>query len=195
MTVKLAAISGSTREGSINVKLARLVVRSAQALGYDAAYVDLREYAMPLYDADVERVSGPPVAARALKLRLREADALFIASPEYNASVTPLLKNTLDWLSRPGPGEEDAMAVFRERPMMLGAATNGAMGGLRGLIAARQITALGLGAVVLPDQIAVPNANTVFDDDGRLTDEKLDKLLVTGVHRLARMAERMRLAA
>ncbi|MGV1014977.1 MAG: NADPH-dependent FMN reductase, partial [Methyloceanibacter sp.] len=96
--VRLLCFSGSTREGSYNKKLALLARHIAEANGIDAVFVDLKDYPMPLYNGDLEAAEGPPERARAFKALLGEYEGVFIASPEYNSSVTPLLKNTLDWV-------------------------------------------------------------------------------------------------
>jgi chromate reductase, NAD(P)H dehydrogenase (quinone) len=96
---------------------------------------------------------------------------VFIASPEYNASVTPLLKNTLDWISRVREAPEPPLAAYKRRVFALGAASNGTYGGYRSLIALRHVLELGCGAMVLPDQIAVREAATAFDGMDNLRDE------------------------
>jgi chromate reductase, NAD(P)H dehydrogenase (quinone) len=97
---RLSFFAGSTREGSYNRKLAALAHHIAEANGIEAVRVELKDYPMPLYNGDLEAKEGPPERARAFKALLTEYDGVFIASPEYNSSVTPLLKNTLDWVAR-----------------------------------------------------------------------------------------------
>jgi NAD(P)H-dependent FMN reductase len=117
---------------------------------------------------------------------------VFIAAPEYNASITPLLKNTLDWVSRTKAPDEAQLMVYKGRVFALGAASPGALGGLRGLIALRQTLELGLGALVIPDQVAVGRAGEAFGDDGHLKDKGLMGLLRGTVEKLARAATVMR---
>ena len=97
---RLLFFAGSTREGSYNRKLAALAHHIAEANGIEAVLVDLKDYPMPIYNGDLEAKEGPPERARAFKALLEEYQGVFIASPEYNSSVTPLLKNTLDWVTR-----------------------------------------------------------------------------------------------
>src|SRR5690606_23803713 len=137
--------------------------------GHRATFVDLADYEMPIYNADYENERGVPENARRLKALLEQHSGVMIACPEYNASITPLLKNTLDWISHVRE-EDGSVRVFKNRVFMLGSASSGGMGGLRGLTTVRQVLELGLGALVLPDQVAVPRAPTAFAEDGSLKD-------------------------
>lgn len=188
---RLLFLAGSAREASMNKRLARLAHDVAEANGLAATFADLGDYPMPLYDGDVEAKDGPPENARKLKALLEVHHGVFIAAPEYNASVTPLLKNTLDWVSRVRPPGETPLAVFKTRIFALGAAAPGAMAGLRGLIALRQVLELGLGALVLPDQIGVARAGEAFGDDGHLKDKAQMELLKSVVQKLARASRIM----
>jgi NAD(P)H-dependent FMN reductase len=190
-TTRLLFFSGSAREGSLNKRLAKLAHDVAEANGIAATLADLGDYPMPLYDGDLEAREGPPDNARKLKALLGVHHGVFIACPEYNASITPLLKNTLDWVSRVRDDGEAPLAVFKSRVFALGAASPGAIGGLRGLIATRQTLELGLGALVLPDQIGVAKAGEAFGDDGHLKDKALMELLKSVVQKLARAANVM----
>ncbi len=111
--MSLLFFAGSTREGSYNKKLAPLAHHIAAANGIEAVFVDLKDYPMPIYNGDLEAKEGPPERARAFKALLGEYQGVFIASPEYNASVTPLLKNTLDWVTRVRAKGESGLEVFQ----------------------------------------------------------------------------------
>jgi NAD(P)H-dependent FMN reductase len=185
-------MAGSAREGSFNKRLARLAHDVAEANGIAATWADIGDYPMPIYDGDLEAREGPPENARKLKALLGVHAGVFIACPEYNASITPLLKNTLDWISRAREEGEAPLAVYKTRVFALGSASPGALGGMRSLIAVRQTLELGLGALVLPDQIAVPRANDAFGEDGHLKDKGQMELLKTVVQKLARAAHVMR---
>ncbi|MEM9028474.1 MAG: NAD(P)H-dependent oxidoreductase [Pseudomonadota bacterium] len=185
---KLLFVSGSARADSVNKKLARFAERTAQANGVPSAFADLGDYPMPIYDGDIEADTGVPEAAVKLKHLMSVHDGVFIASPEYNAGMTPLLKNAIDWISRVQEGGEPRGTVFKTRVFALGAATPGGLGGVRGLMQLRQTLALGLGAVVLPDQAMVPHAMTAFDDDGALKEEQSIERLKGVIERLARAA-------
>lgn len=191
-STRLLFLAGSAREGSHNKRLARLAHDVAEANGIAATLADLGDYAMPIYDGDLEARSGPPDNAFKLKSLMEVHHGVFIAAPEYNASVTPLLKNTLDWVSRTKTPDEDNLMVFKGRVFALGAASPGAMGGMRGLLALRQVLEVGLGALVLPDQLVVPRAADAFGGDGHLKDKAQMEVLRGVVQKLARASFVMR---
>ena len=187
-STKLLFLPGSAREGSFNKKLARLAEQIALANGIASAIADLGDYPMPIYDGDLEAKAGPPDNARKLKALMSVHTGILIVAPEYNAGVTPLLKNAIDWVSRVRDEGEAPLTVFKTRVFALASASPGALGGLRGLTAMRQTLELGLGALVLPDQIAVPRANEAFDDQGHLKDKALQTALKGLIEKLARAA-------
>ena len=125
---------------------------------------------IPLYDGDVEDADGLPAAVVELKEAIASADALLIATPEYSGSVPGVLKNTLDWVSRPD-GDTPGGVAFKGRVAALMATSGGALGGLRGLDHVREILA-NVGVHVVPMQAAVGSCNTAFGDDGELTNER-----------------------
>lgn len=178
-TPKILAFAGSTRTGSFNKKLARLAADAARAAGADVTLVDLRDYAMPLFDGDLEEASGLPEAAKAFKKLMRESDGFLIASPEYNSSITGVLKNTIDWASRTETDDEPDLVAFRGKAAALFSASPGALGGLRGLVHVRSILG-NLGVLVLPEQVSISTAHEAFDQDGQLKDPKRAKK-VTGL--------------
>ncbi len=187
---KILVFAGSVRVGSFNARLAALAAKELTRLDAEVTLISLADYPMPLYDANVESVSGPPENAVKLKRLFGEQHGVFIASPEYNASVTPLLKNTLDWVSRVREGREPPLAAYKNRVFALGAASNGTYGGMRSLIALRQVLELGCGALVIPEQIAVREAADAFDDTDNLKDERNARFLVTVTRRLVDAAGR-----
>jgi chromate reductase, NAD(P)H dehydrogenase (quinone) len=188
-SIKLLFVAGSAREGSFNKKLARLGADIAAANGLQATFADLGDYPMPLYDGDLEAKSGAPDNAVKLKALMSIHEGVFIACPEYNASITPLLKNTLDWISRIKTEGEAPLHVFKSRVFALGSASPGAFGGMRSLMATRQVLELGLGALVLPDQIAIPRAMDAFEENGHLKDKAQQASFKTVIEKLARAAK------
>jgi chromate reductase, NAD(P)H dehydrogenase (quinone) len=162
--------AGSARKESLNKKLAKIASESAARAGAQTTLIDLRDYPIPLYDGDLEAASGVPETARALRQLMADHQGLIIASPEYNGFITPLLKNTLDWISRPD-GAEDGLALYRDKVALLLSASPGGFGGIRSLALARQLLG-NLGVIVLPDQLAVPHAQQAFAADGALSDAK-----------------------
>ncbi|MFN3623612.1 MAG: NADPH-dependent FMN reductase [Hyphomicrobium sp.] len=186
--VRLLFFAGSSRTGSFNRKLAELGTMIAEANGIAATFADLGDYPMPIYNGDDEAVSGQPENAHKFKELMAAHTGIFIASPEYNASITPLLKNTLDWVSHvrdPGPSGEE---VYKTRVFALGSASPGGMGGLRSLTTVRQVLELGLGALVLPDQFAVPKAREAFGEDGHLKNKDSQENFKALIQKLARAA-------
>jgi NAD(P)H-dependent FMN reductase len=169
---KILVFAGSIRTGSFNARLAALAAKELALINVDTTRISLVDYPMPLYDGDTEAASGTPQNAVTLKRLFVMHHGIFIASPEYNASITPLLKNTLDWISRVREAPEPPLAAYKQRVFALGAASNGTYGGYRSLIALRHVLELGCGAMVLPDQIAVRDAAIAFDEMDNLRDEK-----------------------
>ena len=187
-SVRLLFFAGSARAGSYSKQLARLGAMIAEANGIPSTFADLGDYPMPIYNGDDEALSGQPENAHKFKELMAAHTGIFIASPEYNASITPLLKNTIDWVSHvrePGPSGPE---VFKTRVFALGSTSPGGMGGLRSLITVRQVLELGLGALCLPDQFAVPRAKEAFGDDGHLKNKDSQETFKTLIQKLARAA-------
>ena len=188
---RLLFLAGSVRQNSFNKRLARLGAAISEANNIPSTFVDLADYPMPIYDGDVEAESGPPENARKLKNLMRAHTGIFIASPEYNASVTPLLKNTIDWISRVRDRGEAPLAVFKNRAFAIGGASDSPYGALRSLMALRQVLELGCGALVLPEQITVFRASEAFDEMDNLKEERAAASLKRVTARLAEAAREM----
>jgi chromate reductase len=188
-STRLLFIAGSGRQGSFNKRLARLAAQIAEANGIPSTFADLADYPLPLYDGDLEAKEGAPENAKKLKALLRVHPGVFIATPEYNASITPLLKNTLDWISRIRGEGEAPLQVYKTRVFALASASPGGYGGMRSLLALRQVLEIGLGAFVLPDQVAVPRAHEAFDEHGHLKDKGQQERLKGVIEKLARAAK------
>ena len=167
---RILAFAGSARKESFNARLVRIAAEGARSAGAEVTILDLREYPLPLFDEDLEREDGTPENATKLKQLFVQNDGLLIASPEYNSSITPLLKNTIDWVSRSAEGETP-LAAYRGKVAALMAGSPGGLGGLRGLVHVRSILS-SIGVIVVPDQTAVSRAFEAFDDTGKLKDEK-----------------------
>jgi NAD(P)H-dependent FMN reductase len=184
MAARLLAFSGSTRRESMNRRLLAVAVEAARAAGAQVTVLDLAQYPLPLYDGDLEEAHGLPENAVRLKALFAEHDAFLIASPEYNGLFTPLMKNTLDWISRPLEGGPQP---FTGKLAGLVAASAGALGGIRGLPHLRQLLS-NLGVLVMPAQLALARADTAFDADGQLRDAGQQKALERVVNELLRSA-------
>lgn len=168
---RILAFAGSTRRESFNRKLIKIAVAGAEAAGAKVTLIDLTDYALPLFNQDLEAEQGPPEQATALKKLFFENEGLLMACPEYNSSITPLWKNTIDWVSRQAPGEAP-LAAFKGKVATIMSASPGRLGGLRGLVHVRSILG-NIGVVVLPDQIAVSEAHGAFTADGKHHDAKM----------------------
>jgi chromate reductase, NAD(P)H dehydrogenase (quinone) len=170
MTItKILAFAGSARKDSVNKKLVQIAAEGARAAGAEVTYLDFRDLPLPIYDEDLEMAEGLPAPARQLKAMMKAHQGFLMACPEYNSSITPLLKNAIDWASRPEPGEP-SLVCFKNKVAVLMSASPGGLGGLRGLVHVRAILS-NIGVLVLPDQKAVGNANQAFDQAGNLNDE------------------------
>jgi chromate reductase, NAD(P)H dehydrogenase (quinone) len=170
MSAKILVFAGSARRDSLNKKLARLAAEAARKAGAEVTLIDLNDYPMPVYHGDDEVASGIPENGKKLKALFKTHQALIIASPENNSSVSSLLKNTIDWLSRPD-GAESGMVPFKDKTALLLAASPGPFGGVRGLNHLRDIISR-LGVLTWPDMMTVGNADVAFTETGAFIDTK-----------------------
>lgn len=189
--VRLLAISGSARHGSLNRHLVDLAARKAEAQGAEVTHVDLRELAMPVYDDDWVVAHGQPAGALKLRELFARHDGLLLSCPEYNALPTPLLINSFDWLSTVSAHEglPSGTGATSGKPVGLMAASPGALGGLRALPIVRTYLSTNFAMVVVPEQLGLPLADQQFDEAHGLKKPDLDKVLdrlVASVLRQAR---------
>lgn len=169
---KILAFAGSAREGSFNKKLVKIAAEGAKSASAEVTYLDWRDLPLPLFDQDLEAREGLPENVLKFKALMKAHQGLLIACPEYNSSIAPLLKNAIDWASRPEPGEPPmGLSCFCDKVAALMSASPGGLGGLRGLVHVRAILG-NIGVLVLPEQKAIPNAHQAFDENGNLKDEK-----------------------
>ena len=161
-TICILSFSGSSRVDSLNGKLLRVATQGARAAGAVVTEIDLMKYHMPIYNGDLEATEGQPESATALKSLMRDSHGFLISSPEYNGGYSPLLKNAIDWVSRPIPGEP-ALAAFTGKTAAIMSASPGKLGGIRGLSQLRQILG-NIGVLVLPDQVTLPAAQNENTD-------------------------------
>ena len=169
-TPRILAFAGSTRKDSWNKKLIAIADAAARQAGGEVTLVDLAEYPMPLYDGDLEKNEGIPPNGKKFKELLKSHHGLLISAPEYNSSITGVLKNAIDWASRPEPNEPGLVA-FIGKVAGLMAASPGALGGLRGLVHVRAILG-NIQVLVIPEQFTIASAHEAFNPDGSLKDEK-----------------------
>ena len=185
---RILCFAGSNRSGSLNQALAGAMAKQLGLLELDVTFLSLRDYPLPLYDADDEASKGLPEEAVRLAAQMASHDGIFIASPEYNASIPPLLKNALDWVSRV-PAKKGH--PFRTPVYAIGSASPGKFGGARGLMHLRQIL-VAMGAVVLPDQISITQATDAFDVKGDLARDGDNSHLMRVASQLKMISQQMK---
>jgi NAD(P)H-dependent FMN reductase len=189
-TPKILVFASSIRVGSHNGRLAALAAKELTLLDAEVTYISLADYPLPIYDGDLDS-RGQPAEAAKLKQMIMAHHGVFIASAEYSASVTPLLKNAIDWVSRVREGSESTYTAFKGRAFAIASASVGRAGGLRSLIALRQILELGCGALVIPDQVAIPRADEAFDEMDNIIDTRTADELRALLARLLDLARLM----
>ena len=180
------AFSGSARRDSFNSKLLTLAAQGASDAGASVTRLDLREFSLPLYDGDSEIANEFPAAAAKLRELLVAHDALLLACPEYNGGIAPLLKNTIDWMTR-APGGKADPKLFGGKLAAICSAAAGPVGGMRGLRWARELLN-NLGVTVLANQLTVAAAFKAFDPSGELVDAKLGEAARALGRELAQLA-------
>ena len=186
---KILVFAGSAREGSLNKKLARVAAHCLSEAGAEVTLVDLRDYPIPIYDGDLESREGmPPFAVKLRELFLAH-QGLLIASPENNGSVTALLKNTIDWLSREFEGRS-GLEPFRGKVAAIMGASPGAFGAISSLASLRPILSK-LTVLVIPDQVTLARADQAFKEDGSFIDERQLKSVAAVAKRLVETTTNM----
>lgn len=175
---KVLAFAGSTREGSVNKKLVTDAADVARKMGATVTVIDLKNYALPFFDEDLEAKEGIPAKAKEIRQMMNESQVIMIASPEYNGSLSAVLKNVIDWASRDEEGK--STTAFRGKKFVIMSSSPGGGGGVRGLVHLRAILG-NLGGNVVAEQLTVPNGFDAFDDQGQLKDpatqQKLEHLV------------------
>ncbi|WP_319412240.1 NAD(P)H-dependent oxidoreductase [uncultured Cohaesibacter sp.] len=184
--IRLLCFAGSTRSGSFNQTLAGAMAKELSLMEMDVTYLSLVDYPLPLFDIEDEAEKGLPENAVRLSKLIAAHDGIFIASPEHNGSVTPLLKNTLDWLSRVPAHERDP---FSGPVYAIGAASPGKLGGVRSLAHLRDILTA-LGALTIPEQVSIGSAHEAFDDKGNLKNDRDSMFLGACAKSLVHMGQR-----
>jgi len=185
---KILVLPGSTRAGSHNVRLAALAAKELTLIDADVTRISLADYPLPIYEADLD-ARGQPANAVKLKQMMMAHHGVFIATPEYSASVPPMLKNALDWVSRVRERGDPTYAAFKGRVFAIASASPGKFGGLRAAMALRQVLELGCGALVIPEQVSVSQADHAFDDMDNIADTNTANLLRAQLSRLVEMAQ------
>ncbi|WP_065504417.1 MULTISPECIES: NADPH-dependent FMN reductase [Burkholderia cepacia complex] len=176
MSIRILAISGSTRRDSLNQKLLNVAASGASDAGATVTPVRLSDYELPIYDGDLEAEIGVPARVRALQALVAAHDAVLIATPEYNGGYSALLKNAIDWISRPREDGTAGAALLGGKVAALVSASPGQLGGLRSQVGMRAVLDK-LGMLVIPESFALSAAHDAFDAEGQLKDANAGKLV------------------
>lgn len=174
MKSKILAFAGSSRTQSWNKRLLKIAAAGATEAGAEVTVVDLRDFPLPLYDGDLESSDGVPAPAREFRELLLANEGVLIACPEYNGTVSAVLKNMLDWTSRPIDGQDGLLPYKRKLVALAGTSVSPygavrAIGHLRGIMSK-------MGATVLGEEVTVPFAAQAFSDAGELVNPALQAL-------------------
>jgi chromate reductase len=189
-SLKILVIPGSLRAGSLNARLAATAAYELAQAGAEVTRISLADFPLPIYDGDLQAKSGVPKTAINLKRMIGVHHGVLIVTPEYNSSVPPLVKNTLDWVSRVQDVQETRGQVFRERAFAIAAASESRLGGTRSLAALRLILTA-CHATVIPNQLALSFAGQAYDDMDRLKHPADVESLGALVQQLIDVSQRM----
>lgn len=189
--LRILVIPGSLRTGSLNAKLAAVAVDGLVRADADVTRISLGDFPLPIYDGDLETNSGVPKQALNLKRMISAHHGVLIVTPEYNASLPPLLKNAIDWISRVEDTHESRGQVFRERPFAIAAASGGRLGGTRCLQALRLVLSA-CRATVIPNQLTLAFANEAYDEMDRLKHTADKDAMQAMVRQLISVAQQMK---
>jgi NAD(P)H-dependent FMN reductase len=190
-TPKILVIPGSLRTGSLNAKLAAAAVDELVRADADVTRISLGDFPLPIYDGDLEASSGVPKQALNLKRMIGSHHGVLIVTPEYNSSLPPLVKNSIDWVSRVTDGQEPKGQVFRGRAFAIAAASNGRLGGTRCLEALRLVLSA-CRALVIPNQLALSHADDAYDEMDRLKHAADIAAMQSMVRQLIDVAQQMK---
>src|ERR1700687_889850 len=188
--LKILVIPGSLRTGSLNARLAATAAYELAQADVEVTRISLGDFPLPIYDGDLQTKSGVPKHAINLKRMIGAHHGVLIVTPEYNASVPPLVKNTIDWVTRVQDAQETRGQGFRERAFAIAAASESRLGGARSRAALRLILAA-CHATVIPNQLALSFASEGFDDMDRLKHPPDVEALGALVRQLIDVSQRM----
>jgi chromate reductase len=187
---KILVIPGSLRTGSLNARLAAVAAHALAKAGAEVTNISLGDFPLPIYDGDLQTRSGVPKNAVNLKRMIGAHHGVLIVTPEYNASVPPLVKNTIDWVTRVQDAHEARGEVFRGRSFAIAAASQSRLGGSRSLAALRLILSA-CQAMVIPNQLALSFAGDAYDDMDRLKHPADIEALAALVRQLIDVSQRL----
>jgi chromate reductase len=170
--MKIVGFAGSLREKSYTKMALRVVIKNFEEAGVEAEFIDLKPLNIPPYDGDVEQEIQLPDGIKQLREKIERADGLILALSEYNHSISGVMKNTIDWLSR----TKFYPSIFDNKKVGIFSVSDGIIGGARAQIAFYP-TAVTLNMDLMPSKVYVPNVDQKFDEAGNLNDEKTKESL------------------
>lgn len=186
--LKILSFAGSLRSDSVNKKLIKWSNNELKNMGHEVTFIDLRDYPLPIYNPDITKEEFPKNAV-ALANIMQEHQVWLIASPEYNASITSCLKNLIDFVSR-SPENNPNLSAFSEKVVGLISSSPSMLGGSRGIRHLKDILS-SMGSIIIPAQANVPNAFSVFDPQGELTDINSQKAVKAVLSQLIKIASKL----
>ena len=186
---KILVFAGSIRTGALSGKLAALAAKELALADAEVTRISLADYPLPIYNGDLEKEKGIPENAVKLARLIATQQGVFIATPEYNNSLPPLLKNTIDWISRNKPGPNGI--PYRNKVYGIGSTSDGFIGGARALIDLRRVVLTAVGAILIPEKIEISRAQEAFDELGELVAEAPAKLLKSLCRHLVDLSRRL----
>ena len=171
MLPKILVFAGSNRTGAYSKRVADAAVKTLMTLGADVTRIALADYPLPIMDEDLEQEKGIPDNAMKLGRLFAAQDGILIASPEYNSSIPPLLKNTIDWVSRISKDGGKPLKPYAGKVVALCSSSEGSFGGARGLYHLRSVF-MNVGTQIITEQCSVIHAHQAFAEDGSFRDER-----------------------
>ena len=186
---KILVFAGSTRTGALSGKLAALAAKELALADADVTRISLADFPLPIYNGDLEHEKGIPENAMKLAKLIATQQGVFIATPEYNNSLPPLLKNAIDWVSRIKAGPNGI--PYRNKVYGIGSTSDGLVGGARALIDLRRVVLTAVGAILIPEKIEISRAQEAFDESGELIAEPPRNLLKSLCRHLVDLSRRL----
>ncbi|MGB8818586.1 MAG: NAD(P)H-dependent oxidoreductase [Rhizobiaceae bacterium] len=187
MPPRILVFNGSTRSGAFSGKVADAALAELARQGAEATRIALSDYPLPIMDEDLEAEKGIPENAYRLARLMAAHDGFFIATPEYNGSIPPLLKNVIDWVSRISRDGERPLRPYAAKAVALASSSNGTFAGIRAINHLRAVLAH-IGLQVVSEQCSVPMAQDAFDAMDHFRDERVQKHMEKAVRALIEQA-------
>ena len=191
MTARILVFAGSIRKGAYSGHMSDAASKELVSQGAEVTRITLADFPLPIMDEDLEKEHGIPENALRLGRLFAAHDGLMICSPEYNASIPPLLKNTIDWVSRISRDGDKPFKPYAGLTVGLCSTSNGNFAGLRGLYHLRAVL-MNVGTQIVTEQCSVARASEAFNDDMTLKDERSARMLSTVCRSLIERVEASR---